>query len=71
MTKITVTTTDKDGKLKDEVCLTNGDELTADDLANMFAKIMLALGYGAENVNEIFNTSEFGFEDNDDGEWGN
>ena len=63
MTKITVTTTDRDGKLKDEVCLTNGDELSADELANMFAKIMLALGYHADNVNEIFNTSEFGLDD--------
>lgn len=67
MTKITVTTTDANGKLKDEVCLTNGDDLTADELANMFAKIMLALGYCADNVNDIFNTSEFGIDE--DGDW--
>lgn len=69
MTKITVTTTDKDGKLMDEVCLTGGNDLTADALGNMFAKIMLALGYHADNVNEIFNTSEFGWGDLEDGEW--
>lgn len=60
MTTITVKITDHDGKRIQEISNILGDELTATEMANAFASIMLALGYHPNHINDIFSTDVFG-----------
>jgi hypothetical protein len=61
MTTITVKV--EDGG--ESVSISGGDELDIESITNLWGRVLLALGYGSECVNNVLNTDEFGNEEED------